>query len=228
MKTSLPRNLRVISYFNLKMKTAGEIIKQARVKKKLSRKQLEGKTKIKEGFIEALEKSSWNELPEYPVVTGFVKNIAGTLGLKEENLTALLRRDYPPKDLRVNPKPEPSEKFKWSPRLTFLTAIALLLLVVSIYLGISYLNFIKPPLLEVQEPIEGMMVSEKMLPVKGKTNSEAFLEVNNQPVLVEEDGYFETEIEVSTNTKEVVVVAKSRSGKETTVRRNIMVELSET
>jgi cytoskeletal protein RodZ len=207
------------------MKTAGEVIKQARVRKKLSRKQLEGKTKIKEGFIEALEKSNWNELPEYPVVTGFVKNIAGILGLKEDSLTALLRRDYPPKDLRVNPKPEPNEKFKWSPRLTFLTAIALLLLTVFIYLGVSYLNFIKPPVLELSEPEENQLVNGNFVRVKGKTNTEAFLEVNNQPVLVEENGSFEVEIEVSESTKEIVIVSKSRSGKETRVIRNIDVQL---
>lgn len=209
------------------MKNIGEVVKEARLKRKLSRQQLESKTKIREEFIEALEKLDWDSLPEYPVVTGFVKNIAGTLGLKEENLTALLRRDYPPKNLSVNPKPEPKDTFKWSPRLTFLTVVGLLLITVSIYLGVSYLNFIKPPLLEVQEPVEGQLVSGQSLAVRGITNPEAFIEVNNQPVLIEDDGYFETEIEISAETREVVIVAKSRSGKETVVHRKIVPELSE-
>jgi transcriptional regulator with XRE-family HTH domain len=220
-------NLELKSNIKLKMKSVGEVVKEVRSKKKLSQKQLEEKTKIKKEFIEALESSNWNELPEYPVVTGFVKNIAGALGLKEEKLTALLRRDYPPKNLRVNPKPEPREKFKWSPRLTFLSIVGILLLSVLIYLGISYFNFIRPPLLEVQEPIEGQLVAGDLLAVKGKTNPEAFIEVNNQPVLVEESGYFETEIEVSNDTNEVVVIAKSRSGKETRVARNIVTQLGE-
>jgi cytoskeletal protein RodZ len=205
------------------MKSIGEVIKEARLKKKLSRQKLESKTKIKKEFIEALEKSEWEALPEYPVVTGFVKNIAGALGLKEENLTALLRRDYPPKDLRVNPKPDPREKLKWSPRLTFITAVALVLTIIFVYLGISYLNFIRPPSLDVQEPVENQLVGENSLTVRGKTNSEAFIKINNQPVLVGEDGSFETEVEISESTKEIVVVSKSRSGRETIIRRNIVV-----
>ena len=204
------------------MKSAGEVIKQARLKKKLSREKLESRTKIKKEFIEALENSRWDSLPEYPVVFGFVKNIADTLGLDRPNLTALLRRDYPPKVLRVNPKPEIQDKFKWGPRATFATAVAVVLLVVLVYLGVSYLNFIRPPFLELQEPVDNQLVVKKALFVRGKTNPEAFIEVNNQPVLVGEEGYFETEIEIFEGTEEVFVRAKSRSGKETVIRRKIV------
>ena len=207
------------------MKSIGEVIKEARLKKKLSREKLEVKTKIKKEFIEALENSRWDTLPDYPVVFGFVRSIADALGLKEANLVAFLRRDYPPKVLRVNPKPELREKFKWSPRLTFVTTIALVLLIVFVYLGVSYLNFIRPPSLELQEPAENQLVGKNILTVKGKTNKEAFVEVNNQPVLVAEDGYFETEVEIFAGTREIVVIAKSRSGKETVVRRKIIPEL---
>lgn len=204
------------------MKSVGEVIKEARIKKKLSREKLEVKTKIKREFIEALEDSKWDALPEYPVVFGFVKNIAGVLGLNKANLTALLRRDYPPKTLRVNPKPEMREKFKWGPKATFATAIVFVLMVVFVYLGVSYLNFIRPPHLELQEPVEGQLVEKNVLSVRGKTNPEVFVKVNNQPVLVGEEGYFETEIEIFEGTEEVEVVARSRSGKETVVRRNII------
>ena len=77
------------------MKTAGEIIKEARVKKKYSRARLESETKIKKEFIEALEQEDWARLPEYPVVSGFVKNIADALSLDRSRITAVLRRDYP-------------------------------------------------------------------------------------------------------------------------------------
>lgn len=208
------------------MKSVGEVIKEARLKKKLSREKLEVKTKIKKEFIEALENSRWDSLPEYPVVFGFVKNIAGALDLNKASLTALLRRDYPPKALRVNPKPEIREKFKWGPKTTFAAALIFVFLIVSVYLGVSYMNFIRPPYLELQEPEENQIIEKTVLVVKGKTNPEAFIEVNNQPVLVGEDGNFETEIEIFEGTSEVVVVAKSRSGKETIIRRKIVTEIS--
>jgi len=205
------------------MKSVGEIIKEARIKKKLSREKLEVRTKIKKEFIEALENSKWDLLPEYPVVLGFVKNIASNLGLKEANLIALLRRDYPPKTLPVNPKPEIREKFKWSPRLTFITAAIFIFIIITFYLGLSYFNFIRPPSLEIKEPSENQLVDKNLLVVRGNTNPEAYVEINNQPVIVEEDGCFVTEIEISDETQEIVVVAKSRSGKETIVHRKIEV-----
>ncbi|MCL5019658.1 MAG: helix-turn-helix domain-containing protein, partial [Patescibacteria group bacterium] len=105
------------------MKNIGEFIKYFRLKKKLSREKLEAKTKIKKEFIEAIENLKWDELPDYPVVSGFVKNIAKALDQDERHLSALLRRDYPPKDLKVSPN-QIKEKFKWSPRSTFVTGIA--------------------------------------------------------------------------------------------------------
>lgn len=209
------------------MKSIGETIKEARTKKKLSKEKLETVTKIKKGFIEALENSSWDTLPDYPVVSGFVKSIAGALDLDDSHLMALLRRDYPPKVLRVNPNPEMRDKFKWGPRSTFATGVIVILLIVFTYLGLSYLRFISPPSLELQEPVENQVVVKTQLPVRGKTDPEAFIEVNNQPVIVGEDGYFESEVEIFGGTEEIVVTAKSRSGKETVVRRNIIVELSE-
>ena len=85
------------------MKNIGEVIKQTRIKKKLSREKLEAKTKIKKEFIEGIENLKWEALPDYSVVSGFVKSIAGALDLDKKHLSALLRPDYPPKILKLLP-----------------------------------------------------------------------------------------------------------------------------
>jgi len=207
------------------MKLIGEIIKESRIKKKLSREKLEKLTKIKKEFIENLEENRWEALPEYPVVVGFVKSIASNLNLEQKNLTALLRRDYPPKVLKINPNPDISEKFTWGPKLSFITGISLVFIIIVGYLIFQYLSFIKPPDLLIEIPEEGQGVGQEKLTVKGKTDPDAAVLVNNQPTIVGEDGTFETEIEIFEGTGEVVVVAKSRSGKETVVSRKIKPEL---
>lgn len=208
------------------MKTIGETIKEARKKKKFSREKLENETKIKASFVEKIESGKWDELPEYPVVAGFVKKIAKALDLNEEHALALLRRDYPPKTLPINPKPDAEQKFTWSPRLTFILGVLVVVIVILVYLSSQYLNFIKPPEITVDMPVDGQIVTEDVLKVSGVTDPEAVLTVNNQPVIVEEDGSFETDVEVSEGTEEIVVVAKSRSGKESIVRRKIKPELN--
>ena len=89
----------------------------------------------------------------------------------------------------------------------------------------QYKSFISPPTLTVKEPYENHVVKEEVLKVLGTTDPEATVKVNNQPVLINEDGMFEAEIEIFSGTTEIVVVAKSRSGKETIVRRKIKPEL---
>lgn len=207
------------------MKSIGNVIKEARIKKKLSRGKLEKLTKIKKEFIESLEDERWEELPEYPVVTGFVKSIASQLKSDEKHLVALLRRDYPPKVLSINPKPEISEKFKWSPRLTFLVGIVSVTLFIIGYLTFQYISFIQPPKLEVQEPQEGQVVTSETVVVEGSTDPDSVVLVNNQPTVVSEDGSFSAEIDIFQGTEEVVVISRSRSGKETRVVRKIDVSL---
>lgn len=211
----------------LKMRTIGEVIKEARVKRKLTFTKLEEETRIKKEFITAIEKEDWERLPEYPVVNGFVRSLAGVLKIDVRQTLAKLRRDYPPKNLRINPKPDVSPKILWSPKTTFLVAIAAFTLIIFSYLGYQYVKFISPPPLDVSVPLEGEVVTVPSLTVSGVTQSEAVVKVNNQPVLVGEDGKFSTEIEIFERTEDIEVKAISRSGKETTVHRNIKVEIAQ-
>lgn len=208
------------------MKTIGETLKEKRKEKNLSLADLEKETKIKPEFIKAIELGKWEDLPERPVVSGFVKNIAESLGMDTKQAAAIFRRDYPPdKNLRINPKPDLTKKFKWSPRLTFFVGVFAIFLVTISYLALQYMGFVSPPTLLVNSPEENQVVNERMVVVSGSTDPEAQVLVNNQPVIVEKTGEFRTEVEIFEGTEEIVVKAVSRSGKETVVTRKIEPEL---
>jgi len=207
------------------MRTVGQYLKEIRLLKGVSRKDLERQTKIKKDFIDAIEEGRWEDLPDYAVVAGFVKNIASFLGESPSKTLAMFRRDYPPKDLSVNPKPDVSKTFSWGPKLTFLLGIGIIILALAGYLVFQYISFVKAPGLKLSSPEENQLVSQKNLLVSGKTNPEATVKANNQPILVSESGEFRAEVEVSEETAEVMVIAKSRAGKETVIRRKIKVEI---
>ena len=206
------------------MKSIGEFLKEGRDQKKRSLSWLEEKTKIKKLFLQALENEKWTALPDFTVVTGFVKSVASALELDEKRAVAILKRDYPPKKIEINPQPDVADKFSWSPKLTFLVGIAIVLIGVAGYLGIEYVKFVTPPRLVIEEPKEGQKITPGEVRVKGKTSPGATMTINNQPVLVGEEGDFEAEIEVVQDTSVIVIIAKSRSGKETTLSRQIIVE----
>lgn len=206
------------------MVTVGEILKEARLKKKLSLSNLEKETKIKKEFIDLIENNLWDKLPDYPVVSGFVKNIAVFLDVPAETANAILRRDYLPKKLYINPKPDIESKFYWSPKLTFITGISLLTLLVLSYLGFEYLKFIKPPELEIYNPKNNEIVLENKVKITGKTTTDVILTVNNQPILLDQEGKFQTEVEITKDTSSLLFKAISRSGKITEKKVEINVE----
>lgn len=209
------------------MKTVGKIIKDARLKKRFSKEEVENQTKIKKQFIDCIEKEKWDELPDYPTVQGFVRSIARTLDLKEDKVMAFLRRDYPPKDISINPKPDIGDKFVWSPKTTFFFGISIITLIVLGYLGIQYKKFISPPKLELIKPVENQIVENMSLEISGQTTPDAIILANNQPILVDTDGNFFAELAISGTTEEIEVKAISRSGKETTIHRKIQLQLEE-
>lgn len=207
------------------MQKIGSFLAESRLKKKYSISRLEEETRIKSVFLESLEKEDWGSLPDFPVVSGFVKNISKALGANEKTALALLRRDYPKQEVNLNPKPDVSNNFSWTPKLTFFVGVVVIVCLILGYLGFQYAGFINPPRLEVTAPKEGETIKKVEYEVRGKTDSGATVKVNNQPALVDDSGNFKTEIEVSKDLNEVVVKATSRSGKETTVSRTIKVEL---
>lgn len=206
------------------MNTIGKILKDARESKNITLMDLENTTKIKKDFISKIEKEDWNNLPEFPVVSGFVKNIANSLDLSVDNVNATLRRDYPPKKLRINPKPDINNKFTWSPKLTFAIGVSVLVLVVLGYLGLQYKKFITPPELTVNSPKQNEIITQNKIKVSGKTTTDVSLTVNNQPITLDQDGAFITIIEITKETKNLVFKATSRSGKVTEKSIDISVE----
>ncbi|MGA2910385.1 MAG: helix-turn-helix domain-containing protein [Candidatus Microgenomates bacterium] len=206
------------------MKTIGQIIGDARAKKRLSFKRLEEITKIKAVFIESIEKEKWQSLPPFPTVLGFVKSISGPLGIDEKMIIAVLKRDYPPKVLNIIPKPDVSSHFAWSPKLTFAVGIGFVILATLGYLGYQYNRFISSPGLTVDSPKENQIVMGNSVLVFGTTDTDVKLTIDDQPVLVDQDGKFSVSIGVSLSTKEIVIDAVSRSGKERIISRKITVE----
>jgi len=207
------------------MNTIGTFLKSAREKKDVGLGKLEAATKIKKVFIRAIEEEDWEKLPEYPVVQGFVRNIADNLGVSTNNALALLRRDYPPKALKISPNPDVEKKFTWSPKFTFAIAISSFLLILLGYLVWQYKNFSSAPKLIIEKPKENEVLISTKVQVEGITNTDSKIEVDNQPILVDQDGNFKGEVEIDKNTTKIIFRAISRTGKETVIEREIQLDL---
>lgn len=200
------------------MKPVGEVLKEARLSKGISLTSISRSTKIKEKFLLALENSDWGEFPSFTTAQGFTRNYAGAVGIDPETAVALLRRDFPGLQAPTRSSEISLQKTSnWTPKTTVLVAVGVTLLLLGWYLTNQYLTFAAAPPLEVKK----FTVKEdtNQIIISGKTAPGISLEINGRAVLVEDDGTFNLEISRSGVGSAVEIRARSRTGKETVVRK---------
>lgn len=130
------------------MKSAGQILKEARIKKKWSLEKVAEVTKIRPLYLQALEDSQFQKLPSTTSAHGFVKNYAECLNLNPQEVLALFRRDYDERKIAredASLKAAPSSKFNWTPKLTTLIGLGILAALFIFYLIWQYTSLISAP-----------------------------------------------------------------------------------
>lgn len=201
------------------MKTVGQILKNTRLEKKITLKQAAAATKIREEFLKSLEEDDFSKLPSY-VAQGFLKNYAQFLGISPKLILAIFRRDFVQKETKQN-----WEKAKrglyWSPRITVILVSILVFFGLSFWLGYQYFSLKKPPFLEIISPVEGEKVFGEKIEVRGRTQKDALLTINDLPVALSSQGDFSYQLDLFLGENKIVIVAKNREGKETKIERTV-------
>jgi cytoskeletal protein RodZ len=204
----------------------GQKLRETRTKQGLSVGDVEKAIKIKSSFILALERGEYHKLPS-AYVQGFVSNYIDFLHLPKRETMALFRREYDAKaDFRVLPeglaKQEPyrSRRFRITPRLMLLIFGVLVLCGFLAYqFRFAYLN----PKLVIFQPTNEAAVSRNVV-VKGETDANVTLTINEEIVSVSTDGTFSKTITVFPGKSTLIIRAVNRMGKETVTERSVSVE----
>lgn len=208
------------------MQTVGFMLKEARLGKGYTLKQVEVSTKIREKFLEAIECDDYSLLPSVSYAKGFVKNYSEFLGLDSNRVLAFFRRQskdapksslLPPQPLRTN--------------LTFfqLTPTRFILLLVGGIVGVFFLYFLLqyraiqfPPPVSIESPKENMTVSDSRIDILGTTDADATIVINGVSVLVRGDGKFFDQVSLQPGSNTITIIATSRFGKTSTLTRTLI------
>lgn len=200
------------------MKHISEILKEEREKKGLSLEDVVLHTKIKQEFVEAIERGNFDMLPSESYALGFVKNYARFLGISDNRASALFRREFERKRIDVVPKFKKAANiqkrrlvFK-SPRTLLIFAIASVVFFYLVY-QFSFLFF--GPQLTVLAPLEGSRFTTNVVEVSGKTDPYATVTINNEEVYVDLSGRFRKTMYIYSGDAKIHISAKNRYGKET-------------
>jgi cytoskeletal protein RodZ len=178
----------------MKTKTIGEILREERVRHRVSIEEVSKRTRIRLSYLQALENNQFQLLPAAPFVRGYIKAYAELFGFEYTPVLALLRRDYK-ESAKGNLvplefiKPMLKKRQIWTP-VTMLLVIAVMMFASLLaYVGTQWYIFTKPPSLEIVEPAENAFVSSQVV-VRGQTTNDAVVLVNAQPVSLQPDGSF--------------------------------------
>lgn len=210
------------------MRTVGEILLEKRKQLGLSLEEVEKETKIRKKYLEAIEKNNFSQIVESTTVKGFIRNYSQVLGLSPENVLAIFRRDFIENEKgQIIPRGMVESlvenNFYWTPRLTVLTVVFILIFGFLFFFVRQYLNFSSAPPLEVFSPKEGQVLEEK-IKISGKTDKDATVKIDDTLVTLSKDGSFTEEIILPRGENVVIIEAANRQGKKRIIRRVIRVE----
>lgn len=214
--------------------TLGEKFFRTRKRLGISLLETEKNTKISVKYLEALERNDYGVLPDMVYTRGFIVRYANYLNLKIENVLLLYERDLTNLQQAVSLKPtdksRPSlirpnvadeilsnpNRFTITPQLVWGTSIGFGLLSVFGYIWLQVASFAAAPPLEIVSPQGELKVSVETVEIRGQTDGDAILEINDQPVAVDETGIFRQEIKLMDGVNAIKISAKNKVDKETT------------
>jgi len=202
----------------------GQRLAEARFKKGLNLEDVSQGTKIKTEFLAAIEEGDFEKLPSFVYAQGFVRNYAKFVGLPEKETLALFRREFDSeKTFRVLPQGFAEKNYATSSlrKKQSLIFIIIIFLVVFGFIGYQYRSaFLNPPLY-LLSPSNNMVISGTKVTVLGRTDPDATVAVNNNPVAVDESGNFRKNLIVFPGKTEITVRSINKFGRVTVVEREI-------
>lgn len=198
----------------------GELLKSTRSEKGLSLSKVSEKTKIPIEQLKALEEGDYDSFSSEVYLKGFLKNYSSFLGIDSPKVLALYRRErkeYKEESLQDSQRPLKEPKALITPgRIVFIT-IALLVLSVIAFIVIQVNKLIRPPELELIEPIAGFAPSELVLEVNtdsiilmGKVEVGSELFINGTEVTTNNLQEFRVDnFKLKEGSNEIFIVAES-------------------
>lgn len=199
------------------MRKVSDMLREAREEQDLKLANVSRETKIKQVFLEEIERGNFAELPSESYALGFVKNYAKFLGLPLTTVVPLFRREYDAqKNIAIIPEFRKTQH-KFNRKFIFSArgfAVLLVVLIVAVYVFFQYSSLIFAPRLEIIAPRDGLVTRNNVIDVRGKTDSYATVYIENDEVYVGLDGTFKKSVYEFTGNNKITVVAKNRFGKE--------------
>ena len=206
----------------------GDTLKEERERQGYSIEDVAQATKIRSSFLRAIEAGNYKTLPSSAYAHGFVKNYIDFLGLPQKKFLAIFRREFDEQEHRkVLPDNITAQKEISLNRLRIRQASilgVLLAIGLFLYIFLQYRQAFFNPSLTVEIPQDHMTTSNQTVLVKGTSDPNTTVTVNQVPVIVDEGGHFQKLLAVFSGNTTITIVSTNTFGKQSTIVRHVLVK----
>ncbi|MDD5294498.1 MAG: helix-turn-helix domain-containing protein, partial [Patescibacteria group bacterium] len=203
---------------------AEELIKR-RQEKNLNLKDVAKKLNIKHEYLEALENGEYAKLPAGVYGKNFLREYAVYLGLDSRKLLKELEADRSfggaarGKEI-FSQQVVKKHNFLVVPKIVRSFVIIIVVLALFVYLGFCLKKIISPPMLLIIEPLDNSVTNNNFVVVFGKTEPEAQVEINGEPVALnpgENESFFTERINLKLGLNTITITAQKKYGRGITI-----------
>ncbi len=209
----------------------GAQFQEERKNQNLSIEEVARATKIRAEFLNAIERGDYKKLPSPAYAHGFVRNYAKFLGLPVERSLAIFRREFDEKkNIEVLPRGLTNSSDFSIPRFKIgksALLIGVVFLALAGFLFFQYIAAVFNPNLDVDSPEENQVLSSLNIEVRGKTDPNGILMVENEQVTINSDGSFKKQITVFPGSTSLTFQVENKFGRTTALERKINIKLGD-
>ncbi len=201
------------------MLSVGNLLKEARERRKISLHDVEKRIKVREQFIKALEDDNWNFFTSRIYITGILKNYARFLELDDRKIIAFFRREYERKeDLKF--KERVSNSYLSSDTKKFIIiAFSLIFILLAGYFSYQLFQYVKPPTISIISPTSFTFKREPTVKIVGKTDKESVITILGERIYQNKEGFFEYVLPLKNNESKLVIEVVGANGKKSTLEK---------
>lgn len=207
--------------------TVAEQLRRTRQSKNLKIDQVARRLKIKTSYLDALEKGDYHLLPQGVYRLNFLKEYAYFLGLDAPQLVKQFGREI---KTRTQTKGQLFDRQVVSrryllalPHLIRNAIIGVLIIGCLVYVGVLLQRIFNPPFLEVSYPPDNLLLTETRLVVAGQSDPETEIKINGEPILADNQGYFEREIYLQDGLNTITISSEKKYSRPATIVRQVIV-----
>lgn len=204
--------------------TLGQVFKRYREAERIGIEKIEEDLKISKRIILALESDDFSVLPDDIYARNIIKAYGQYLNLDYNKLLVLFEHSKNAQVKKSAIYDNKKVKTILTPRMIRIAIIACLVILVTGYLGWQIRQIFEPPKLEIIYPAENVIINDNFIQIKGKTEKEARVFINEKEVYLSPQGEFAIDLDLQNGINMIKISAVKKHSRENVIYREILVQ----